>query len=412
MNSTSIICPNCKSTISIDEALKSQIEEEFKKNLEQESRKHINEEKDRFRKQMLEWQEKEKNKLEQESVRIRGKIKQELDLESKRLKVELEEKDKKLIEARELEVKLRREKNDLDDRTKNLELEVLRKVDEEKEKIRKQAEASIQNQYELKLKEKDKLLQDANNQAIEMKRRLNQTSQQLQGEVQELEIEERLRVEFPMDEIVEVGKGIRGADIIQKVFDNNKGSIVGIIVWESKRTYKSWDKEWLVKLKEDQAKEGGNTAVIVSNILPEDVKGFALRDGVYISSFDNFVVLAGILRHNIIKHNDLVISNVGKDIRMEGLFNYLRSPQFASHVQSIMDGWTVMLKQVDDEQRAMERQWATRKKALERVMKNTMGMYGDIQGLMGSALPELDELGINSLGVDEKKLLSASLTED
>jgi hypothetical protein len=45
------------------------------------------------------------------------------------------------------------------------------------------------------------------------------------------------------------------------------------MVWESKNT-KAWQDAWVMKLKEDKLKVNGNIAILVTTVLPKDIKNF------------------------------------------------------------------------------------------------------------------------------------------
>lgn len=270
-----IQCPNCHQDISIDEVLTHQLQEELAKQKNTE----IEEEKKKLRVQMEDWQKKEQAKISQTA-------KDQVDQELKLLKEQSEEKDKLLQEAREKELALRKSKNQLEDEKKAFELEKQRQLDEEREKIRQAAVTAESEKHRLLEAEKDKQLADMKKQIEELQQKANQGSQQTQGEVLELELEKLLGSEFPLDDITPVAKGVNGADIIQKIKDN-QGKVCGVIVWESKRT-KNWSEGWIQKLKEDCLKAKGDLAVLVTIAMPDGMRNFGLRDGIHITSFEHF----------------------------------------------------------------------------------------------------------------------------
>ncbi len=389
MNATTILCPNCKSPISVDDALKSQIEDEFKKSLEQASQKHLEEEKERLRKQMLDWQEDEKRKLESQ-----------VDLESKALKAELADKDKKLIEAREQELKLRQAKNNLEKEKEEFELEKQRQIDGEREKIRKETAELMLEQHRLRDAEKDKQMDSMRRTIEELQLKANVTSQQLQGEVLELELEQILRGEFVYDEILPVPKGVSGADILQRV-RNTAGQDCGMIVWESKRT-KAWSEGWVQKLKDDLRVSKADVAVLVSAVMPGDVKNFGPRDGIYVTNYECLLSLAKFIRLSLIQLGAAKNMAVGKAEKMEMIYNYLSGNEFRGRVEAIIEAFSAMKKDLEDEKRAFIKIWAKREKEIERVINNTVGMHGDLQGLMGASLPQITTLEITSITIESE----------
>jgi len=51
----------------------------------------------------------------------------------------------------------------------------------------------------------------------------------------------------------------------------------------------------------------------------------------------------------------------------------------------------------------MEKIWAKREKQIEKVVKNTSRMYGSLQGIVGSTLPELKTLELKALNSVEDR---------
>lgn len=412
MLNNKIICPKCSTEISVDEVLAHQIGDELRKKFEADQK--IKEDEIDQKKKALEEQEKRINDarnnvqllvnqgvskaLEIEKTKLKETIKEEAKKESadeiKMLSEKLDEKDKKLDEARKAELDLRKEKLELEDQKKNFELEKQRQLDEERKKIAEEAGKKASEEQQYKLAELSKQLTDALKVNDELKRKLQQGSQQTQGEVQELELEELLRREFTRDEIIPVGKGENGADITQKVFDNF-GHHCGSIVWESKHT-KAWTDGWIPKLKDDQRNSKAEIAVIVTTVLPKDMKNFGQKDGVWITDFASFLGLALALRTNLVQLTSLKLANVGKNEKMEVLFNYLTGTGFNQRVEAIVESFRNMRDDLRKEKDAYTKIWAKRESQINRVIENTIGMYGDLEDLTGQALPKIDSLELPS----------------
>jgi len=260
----------------------------------------------------------------------------------------------------------------------------------ERRKIEEQAVRGIEEQYRLKDAEKDKKLQDALAVNEELRRKLQQGSQQTQGEVLELELEGLLHATFPFDHIEPVPKGMNGADLVHRVH-NNKGHCCGTIVWESKRT-KAWSDGWIQKLKDDLRLVKGDIAVIVSEALPKDINNFGHMKGVWITSRDCSLSLAAALRFLLIEVSTLKSAAVGKNERLEILYNYLSGSEFKQRVEAIVEAFIEMQGDLQEERRVAERRWSKREKQIQRVISNTSGMYGDLQGLIGSSLSSIPAL--------------------
>lgn len=377
-----IQCPHCHQTIPLDDVLTHQIEEKYRKQNEQ----IIQQERVKLFNKAQEWAKQE--------------AKKQSDLELKLLKDELSDKAKKLEAAQKLELDLRKQRLHLEEEKKEFELKVQRQLDTERIKIAAETSRKKDEEYKLKQAEYEKRLQDVQKANEELRRKLEQGSQQTQGEVLELELENILRIEFPYDDIVPIGKGIQGADVVQKVHDHT-GRSAGTIVWESKRT-KSWSDGWIQKLKDDQRNAKAEIAVLISNVLPKDLKNFGDKDGIYVCDYQSFIGLAKILRTSLIQLAATKLANVGKKEKMEVLWNYLTSVEFRGRMEGILDSFKTMKQDLDQEKRAFTKIWAKREKQIERVIDNTIGLRGDLEGVMGKALPEMKQLELAS---EEEELL-------
>lgn len=399
-----IICPNCKTEISLDEAITHQFEEEIKKQIteEQQSKqaeilnkekqiiekeKKLIESKKTFDKDVAEQAEKAKIEIEKD---LRLKIYKEKEEEIKSLANDLKEKEILVAEARQAELDIRREKNKFEDQKRAFELEKQRQLDSERDKIREDAQKKAEEEMHLKILEKEKQLQDAIKVNMELQRKLQQGSQQTQGEVLELELEELLKGWFTHDTIEPVAKGINGVDVIQKVFTNS-GQYCGLIAWESKYT-KAWSEQWVSKLKEDQRKINADIAVLVTEVLPKDIKNFSYYNGVWITDQNSLFGLGTALRIQLIQATTIKLSSIGKNEKMEVLYGYLSGTEFRHKVEAIVEAFVGMKQDLDKERRSMTKIWSKREKQIEQVVNNTAGMYGDIEGLLGSAIQPITAL--------------------
>lgn len=373
---TILICPNCKKEISVDQALKSQLEDQIKQHLREEYNQK--------------WVE-EKKKLEQSVAEsIKKQLLEESEREKKDLEERIETQKKELDKAREYELELRKKTTALEEKEKNLELEKQRQIDEERKKIQEKTEIEVSEKFHLREKEYEQNIESLKKSLEDAQRKASQGSQQLQGEAQEIQLEEQLKHAFPSDEIIEVAKGVRGADIIQKIFDKN-GRHCGTIIWESKRT-KSWEKKWVEDLKVNMLSSKGDVAVIVSAILPEGIKNFGFKEGVYVTSYECFLAIATILRKSIIDNHLVKQSVVGKNEKMEMVYNYFLSSEFQQRVSAIAEAFTSMKNDLDTEKRVFAKLWAKREKEIEKVILNTSSLHGEIHGLIGSELPTVKSL--------------------
>src|SRR3989344_2405655 len=405
MNPNIIKCPNCKKEISIPDALSHELQKKFEIDREKEREEE--------RKQMLEWKEKiaRESKLEskKEIEDLKIKIKEEELAETKLLKEELSKQKEEAQKAKDQELLLRKKTNELEEREKNFELEKQRQLDEERAKIRQQTAESLLKEHQMRDAEKNKQMEDMKRKIEELQQKANLTSQQLQGEVQELELEEFLKKEFPLDDILPVAKGIKGADASQVVRDQ-MWRTVGTIIWESKRT-KNWSEEWVAKLKDDMRLVKGDVAILVSSVLPSGIKHFGPKDGIYLTSYECLLSVATMIRIYLIREYQTKKSVVGKNEKMEVIYNYLSGNEFRQKVEAIVEAFSVMKEDLEKEKRMFMQSWAKREKQIEKVISNTIGMHGDLQGLMGSSLPQITGLTIEETQIQIDDVMTVSQTK-
>ena len=412
MSEQNIKCPHCAREFSLDETLSHRIEESVRAEKERARTEYndaLRKKESEYRSLKAELDKKQRlvddevsKRIEADRARIEAgadkRARERAFVEVRALKEENAEKARRIDEQNKVELENRRRTRELEDATKSLEVDVARKVEAEREKIKVETVQLFSEEHRLKDLEKDKKLSDTTRQLEEMRRKLQQGSMQTQGEVLELELEELLSAGFRNDTIEPVPKGIRGADILQKVADD-MGRASGTIVWELKRA-KNWSKGWVPKLKDDQRSVKAEVAVLVTAVLPEGIKSFAFRDGVWITSIELAVSLAAALRTGLIETAHARSSAEGKGERMEGVYNYLTGSEFKHRIEAIVDAFRTMKDDLDKEKRAFARLWASREKQIERLVISTGGLYGDLYGITGGTLAEVKSLELDS-GEDE-----------
>lgn len=412
---TEVKCPSCGHGFPIEEVLA----EQYKKDLRNKMQEYNQAKEEEYRKKEQEFLTREKLQVQQFEQRLADEKKQlqltveqslrktiATDFENQLLMLQnsVTEQEEKLKLSRQKELEFLQKEKALVDKEQELELALQRKLQEQRneltEQIRKQEAEKFtlkDTDYQLKVKELEKQLDDQKKLAEEMKRKAEQGSMQLQGEVQELILEELLRANFPFDLIAEVGKGVRGADCVQTV-RNQFGQECGRIIYESKRT-KEFGADWIEKLKKDMRSIGVDVAVIVSQCYPKGMDCFGERDGVWICSFDEVRAVAYILRDGIIKLNNLSKSQDNKGDKMHLLYDYLTSSEFGEQWKAIREGFLSMRMSIQRERDAMEKLWKAREKQLEKVLLNAAHIQGSIEGIAGSDVIQL------SLTDDEDALL-------
>ncbi len=388
--STIIKCPNCSHEFELNESLR----EDVKKELRDEMKEWQRKKEEAFNSQMAE----ERKKIQQETEQaIRKKISSDFEVQMRQLEQNNKDNEEKLKEARQQQVEFLKKEQELKNKEAELELSVQKKLQEEREKlsteIRKLEEQRIsakETEFQLRLKEMEKQLDDQKKLAEEMRRKAEQGSMQLQGEVQELALEEMLRSTFPFDIVSEVGKGVRGADCIQTV-RNNFGQECGKIIYESKRTT-SFSNDWIEKLKTDMRSNGAEIAVIVTKAMPKDMDCFGIKDGLWICSFGEVKALAAVLRDGIIRVFNAAKNQENKGDKMHLLYDYLTSSEFAEQWKAIREGFMSMKMSIQRERDAMEKLWKQREKQLEKVLVNAAHVRGSIEGIAGMNSVDLNLL--------------------
>lgn len=405
-NEQKIQCPSCGESISIDDVLTRQIEEKIKKGFEATQKikeQEIAHKAEILKKQAADIAEKQNNidativaqvsdKLNAERVSLftaaRLEAEKEQNAKTALLEEQLKSKDEKLQQATHNEIILRKEKIKLEEDKQAFELEKMRQLEEAKKILIEEASIKAAEEQQYIVAQLKKQLNDAIIAKNDLARKLEQGSQKAQGDVLELELETLLKTEFPHDEIASVPIGVNGVDIVQKVTDR-AGRVCGHIAWETKQT-KSWNENWIQKLKDDQRAIKADVAVIVSAALPENVKGFIFRDGVWICDIKLIIPLAIAIRMNLESVTREKSMSVGKNEKMEILYSYLTGVEFKQRVEAIVEAFTSMDASLKKEKIAFERIWAEREKQIKKVISNTVGMYGDLSGLV--ALPQIKML--------------------
>jgi hypothetical protein len=319
--------------------------------------------------------------------RVRAEVRQGAEGELAALRADLKVKSERLDEARKNELALLRTKAELEERERGLELEVARRSDAQREAIRTQAKAEQADEYRLKDAEKDKQIADMRKTIDELKRKSEQGSMQTQGEVLELELEAALRQRFPTDRIEPVAKGAHGADVAQRVRLPN-GHECGTILWESKRT-KAWSDGWLPKLKDDQRAAKADVAVIVSTTLPKEVETFANVQGVWVTSVACAEPLGSALRAALVAVAEVRRASEGQQGKMEQVYRYLVGPDFRRRIEGIVEAFTTLRADLEREKAAFHRMWSAREAQLARVLTQTAGLRGDLEGIAGGDAPPI-----------------------
>ena len=411
MAEPTVLCPQCNCEIKLTESLAAPLLESVRRDYQQRLAQKENDMAKREQALADQAQNLEKakaaidqqvaQKLHAERARIGAEEAQKArialggDLEQKVKEVSLlqeilKQKDGKLAEAQKAQAEWLRKERELDDARRELDLTIEKRVQADLGAQREKAKKEAEEELKLKVMEKDQTIIAMQRQIEDLKRRAEQGSQQLQGEVQELELEALLAAKFHRDTIQPVPKGEFGGDVLQRVM-GPLNQICGTILWESKRT-KNWSDGWLPKLREDQRAAKADVAIIVSQALPKEVETFDCVDGVWVTHPKAALPVAFSLRQTLIEVATARQASEGQQTKMEMVYTYLTGPRFRQRVQAIVEAFSSMKEDLEREKKAIVRQWAKRDEQIDRVMQATVGMYGDLQGIAGRTLPEVEGL--------------------
>lgn len=421
---TLIICPACKHEFAPEDAIAKSLEKEYQEkfnidrqkllNQFSEQQKNLDDQQKEFEKKkekenqlFAERIEKEKLKMETElQERLRKSISNDFENQIKMLQQSNNDNEEKLKLVRQKELDFLKKEKELKTKEEEMEIELEKKLAAERtfltDQIRKQEKEKNEikeTEYSLKLRELEKQLDDQKKLADEMKRKAEQGSMQLQGEVQETALEEILRNSFPFDVISEVGKGIRGADCIQLI-RNNFGQECGKIIYESKRT-ENFGGDWIEKFKKDMRSTGADIAVLVTKTMPKDLDCFGLKDGIWVCTFSEVKALANVLRDGIIRIYNSSKKHENRGDKMHLLYDYLISNEFSEQWKAIREGFVAMKMSIQVERNAMEKLWKAREKQLEKVLLNSAHIKGSIEGIAG-----MDSIDLSL--IDEPNLLDSN----
>jgi hypothetical protein len=412
-----IKCPNCGTNIDVTNILSHQLEAEYQAKYQAQihsEQTKMNELVDKLREEKQAFEEKKKRenelfheRLEKSIVEERSKIEEKLKLkiaaeqgaQMDALQKELNEKSAQVSELNKTKAEVERLKREKEEAQSIAQLAAETKMNEllqvEKEKIKKLVEDS----NELRIKELQKKLEDQKNLTEEMIRKQEQGSMQLQGEVQELAIEEWLGTQFPLDTIEEIKKGARGGDCIQ-IVNTRSDQNCGKIYYESKRT-KDFQPGWIAKFKADMREKGADIGVLVTEAMPTDLQRMGMKDGVYVCTYEEFKGLSGVLRETVIQVHAALGSQVNRGDKMHMLYDFLTSTNFRMQVEAIVEGFTSMKNGLETEKRSMQRIWKEREKQIEKVIINTIDMHASIRGIAGSAIQSVKALELPGEQDDE-----------
>ena len=385
-NNLTTTCPNCGTTIKLEDTIAAPLlaekEAEFKNQL----------------------QKAQSQAAEEAAASVRNELGERLAASTKELttlKARDEEQQKKLKEAQDQQAAFLAKTRALEDRERELNLTIEKQVGAARQEIFRKAQQQVEESQTLKIKEKDEQLASMSRKIEELQKKAAQGSQQLQGEAMELQLEEALTNRFPLDRIEPIAKGVSGADLRQFVMARS-GEEAGSILWELKRT-KNWSNDWTSKLKTDQRAAGAEIAILISEARPDGIETFEFHEGVYVAAPRYAVPLALVTRQMLLTVAKTRTAQTGQQDKMAMVYEYLTGSQFQHRVEAICEHFTVMQEELAKERSAMQRIWARREKQIQGVIDNTVGLYGDLEGIAGRAMPQIDGLELDLLANEEEQ---------
>lgn len=424
MSSNNITCPSCGTLIDIDDVLTHQAEERIKKQMQIEMSKRVEE----VNKRAQDLEEKQKQfelakqkenelfaaRMEKVKEEFEKKFNEELRAKEEKIQLSTNEKLRKEFEAKiaaqqkiiseadekakkmnTLEIKLMETEQKMKEQLEEAALNEAKKIQSLRNELEENIQKKASEKFELEKKELLKKLEDQKKLTAEMQRKQAQGSMQLQGEVQELAIEEYLEKHFVLDEVIEIKKGARGGDCIQ-IVKNNLGQTLGKIYYESKRT-KDFQPSWIDKFKDDIREQNADIGVIITQAMPSGMERFGLYKGIWICSYAEFKGLCFALRDALVRVGEVKDSQLNKGDKMSMLYDYFTSPAFKDTFTNMMDVFKGMKEDLEKEKRAMNKIWTMRDKQIERFLANAQNLYGSIKGIAGNSadfLDELDQIGL------------------
>lgn len=405
-----ISCPNCHFEFPVAEAFFNQAEERIKKAYEKKlidqaaafnhQKQALAKEREAFEKKKEReneiFQERLVKKLQEEKLRLKEETSSEFQQKIKMLEEENAQKKQENTALKQRELELLKKENQLKEQQEELELKVQRELNRKMEGFADEIRKKETEKNELKFREYEKKLEDQKKHLEEMQRKVEQGSMQIQGEVQELAIEEWLMNKFPLDTITEIKKGARGADCLQIVNTREKQNC-GIIYYESKRT-KDFQKTWIEKFKNDIREKSANIGVLVTDTMPDNMDRMGLREGIWICTYEEFKGLCFVLRESIIQISNAVAVQENKGDKMTMLYDFLTSNEFRLQIEGIVEGFTQMKQDLEKERRSIQGHWKRREMQIEKVLLNTNYMYSTIKGIAGNAIQPVDALELPDAG--------------
>ncbi|WP_312391142.1 DUF2130 domain-containing protein [Chryseobacterium sp.] len=384
-----VCCPHCSKEIDIDHILYQKVELKAQKEYEAKY-KELEELKSKAHEEILKYESEVNNKYEKlfedKQAEIKKKLEEQNSESFANMQKELDDQNEKLKEYNALKIEIHKLERKNANLRSEIELELNEDLNNEREKIAKKE----YEKFELKLSESQKTIDDLNKQLSDAQRKAEQGSSKLKGEVQELGIEDWLKSNFPLDIINDVKNGKRGADCIQ-VINTRTFQGCGTIYYESKRT-KEFQSSWIEKFKDDMREKGANIGVLVTNTLPRGIERMSQIDGIWICTYTEFKALCFVLRQHIIHVSKLVNAQENKGEKMSNLYNYLIGEEFRNNIEAIIEGFTQMQKDMDDEKVAYQAMWKKREKQIQKVLVNTSDLYGSIQGIAGNVIKPIEKL--------------------
>ena len=409
MHDMKVECPECGAKVSVDASLRKHAQEEAEREIKKvkkqllDKEKELHEQAERLKLNEEDFQDKLKKEVFKQAEQLKKQAEQEaskkLELELRDLKEQLKEKSNSLTESHKEQLELRKKMREVEEKEKEIELQIMKQVEEASKKAEEEAMKLATDKFRFELSQKEKVIQQMREKTDELQNKLLQSSQQAAGEIVEEEFEKDLRLKFPLDVFEEVPKGIDGADLIQRVRSDGVKDC-GTILLEFKNQ-KNFSSTWVQKLNEDQRRVGANIAVLVTKVMPKGSADIEMIDGVYVVPYHLAIPFISTLRKSLEDLSRAQVVATNKDTKMAMIYDYLTGDSFKQKFKSIVGSYREQKELLDQERRAMTRIWAKREKQLGIVIEAATSMYGDVEGIIGSSAPVIEELALLEPSSDE-----------
>ena len=255
---------------------------------------------------------------------------------------------------------------------------VERRVEERAATLKEERDAAVLAERTRSFEETQALRQKLE----DLTRKLEGKSAHELGEGSEIDLFEQLRDAFQGDHIQRVPKGVNGADVIHEVVHN--GRVCGKIIYDAKNR-DSWQNGFATKLKADKLAQAADHAVLSSNKFPKDKSQIHAQDGVIVANPARVLVIAEILREQIVRMHELRASKEAREEKTVALYAFVTSDHFKQLLEQVEAQAGKILELDSKEQEAHRRVWDQRGKLIRTIQKARADLTFEVDRIIGTA---------------------------